>query len=98
MVGMMCHSAVKGLLNERVSTQVLILFSLLSLGTTTIGNTQGVRPAHSTMSSFLSYVSFSSTCFVTWNETWQCGCANRLIDSSTCVHAGSPLYLPIPLV
>ena len=73
MMGMMWRSLMKGLFNERMSTQVLILFSLLSLGTTTIGDTQGVRPAHSTMSSFLSYLSFSSTCFVTWNETRQCG-------------------------
>ena len=98
MVGMMWCSLMKGLFNERLSTQVLMLFSLLSLGTTTIGDTQGVRPVHSMMSSFLSYSSFSSTCFLTWNETRQCGCASRLIESSTCVRAGSPLYLPIPLV
>ena len=98
MVGMMWCSLMKGLFNERLSTQVLMLFSLLSLGTTTIGDTQGVRPVHSMMSSFLSYLSFSSTCFFTWNETRQCGCASRLIESSTCVRAGSPLYLPIPLV
>ena len=65
---------------------------------TQLGNTRGVRPVHSMMSSFLSYLSFSSTCFLTWNETRQCGCASRLIESSTCVRAGSPLYLPIPLV
>ena len=90
MVGMMWCFLMKGLFNEGMSTQVLILFSLLSLGTTTIGDTQGVRPAHSTMSSFLSYLSFSSTCFLTWNETRQCGCASRLMESSTCVRAHSP--------
>ena len=73
MMGMMWRSLMKGLFNECMSTQVLILFSLLSLGTTTIGDTQGVRPAHSTMSSFLSYLRFSSTCFLTWSETRQCG-------------------------
>ena len=98
MVGMMWCSLMKGLFNERLSTQVLMLFSLLSLGTTTIGDTQGVRPVHSMMSSFLSYLSFSSTCFLTWNETRQCGCASRLLESSTCVRTGSLLYLPIPLV
>ena len=99
MVGMMCRSLMIALFNERMSTQILISFGLFGLGTTTIGDTQGVGPStRSMMSSFSSCLSFSSTCFLTWKGTRRCGCATGLTDSSTCMRAGSPLYLPIPLV
>ena len=81
-----------------MSTQILISFGFDGLGTTAIGETQGVGPsARSMMSSFSSCLSLSSTCFLTWNGMQQCCCATGLTDSSTCMRTCSPLYSPIPL-
>ena len=81
-----------------MSTQILISFSFDGLGTTTIGEIQGFRPsARSMVFSFSSCLSFSSTCFLTWNGMQQCGCATGLTDSSTCKRTGSPFYSPISL-
>ena len=79
-------------------TQILISFGFYGLGTTTIGETQGVGPsARSMMSSFSSSFSLSYTCFLTWNGIRRCGCATGLTDSSTWMRTGSPLYSPKPL-
>ena len=98
MAGMTCRSLMIAWLRDRMSTQILISFGFDGLGTTTIGETQGVGPsAHSRMFSFSSCLSFSSSCFLTWNGMRRCGCATALTNSSTCMRTGSPLYSPIPL-
>ena len=87
MVGMTCRSLMIAWLRDRMSTQILISFGFDGLGTTTIDETQGVGPsARSIMFSFSSCLSFSSTCFLTWNGMRRCGCATGLTNSSTCIH------------
>ena len=47
-----------------------------------------IQPTGSMMSSFLSCLSFSSTCFLKWNGIWRCGCA-RFTVGAPCLHVNN---------